>query len=144
MSSFTAPLLIMAVPQGRSGGVNLCPPGASTQRWMIIGGFTYAVGSLEQPSEVIEVPDRFIFDGATVPVLLRAITPTVHPDYIQAAALHDWMLQSGRARADCDAVFTEALQVLNMPAPWRQIMVAAVRLRSMQANILNKIRAIIK
>ena len=144
MSSFTAPLLIMAVPKRQGGGVNLRPPGAQTQSWMIVGGFTYAVGSLEQPREVVEVPDRFIFDGATVPVLLRAIIPTVHPDYIQAAALHDWMLQTGRPRAACDAVFAEALQVLNMPAPWRQIMGAAVRLRSMQINICNKIGEIIK
>jgi len=129
MSSFTSALIIMAVPNTATGLARLLPPGFQRPRWKVMEGFRYAVGSLDAPQDVIVVPHGFQFDGASVPLPFRVLVPMAHPDYIQAAALHDWMLESGRyTRARCDAVFFEALGVLGMPGLWRGIMFAAVRI----------------
>lgn len=129
MSSFTSSLIVMAVPRTATGLRRFLPPGFQRPRWEVWEGFRYAVGSLERPSEVIEVPDGFQFDGASVPLPFRMLVPMAHPDYIQAAALHDWMLESGRyTRRRCDQVFHEALGVLGMPGLWRGAMYAAVRI----------------
>jgi len=129
VSSFTSPLIIMAVPNTQRGLSRLLPPGLQRPRWELVEGFRYAVGGLQTPEQVIEVPHGFRFDGASVPLPFRAFVPMAHPDYIQAAALHDWMLESGNhSRAECDLVFWEALGVLGMPLVWRRIMFAAVRI----------------
>lgn len=129
MSSFTEPMMIMAVPSIAQGYRRFLPPGFQRPRWEVFGSFRYAVGSLAHPDEVIEVPNSFQFDGASVPLPFRMLVPMAHPDYIQAAALHDWMLESGRyTRRHCDRVFHEALGVLGMPGFWRGAMFVAVRI----------------
>jgi len=129
MSSFTEPLIVMAVPGTAMGLARLLPPGFQRPRWQVRDGFRYAVGDLQQPAQIVVVPDGFVFDGASVPLLFRALVPMAHPDYIQAAALHDWMLESGdHTRRHCDHVFHEALGVLGMPAIWRAAMFAGVRI----------------
>ncbi len=141
MSSFTESLVIMAVPGSIKGPARFLPPGFQRPRWEVWEGFRYAVGSFDAPAEVIEVPDGFQFDGASVPLPFRALVPMAHPDYIQAAALHDWMLESGRyTRRECDRVFFEALGVLGMAEPWRRIMFAAVRIGTARAALRNFIR----
>lgn len=133
MSSFTDRLVIMAVPSNAHGLRRFLPPGFQRPRWEVMEGFRYAVGSLEHPDEVIEVPDGFQFDGASVPLPFRMLVPMAHPDYIQAAALHDWMLESGLyTRRRCDQVFHEALGVLGMPGLWRGAMFGAVRLGALR------------
>lgn len=129
MSSFTAPLTVTAVPGPQEGLARLLPPGLRQPRWRVVGGFQYAVGSLDRPLEVVAVPGGFEFDGASVPLPFRFLLPMAHPDYIQAAALHDWMLESGiYPRRRCDHVFAEALTVLGLPTPWRAAMYAGVRI----------------
>ncbi|WP_224825779.1 DUF1353 domain-containing protein [Cognatishimia sp. MH4019] len=129
MSSFTQPLIVTAVQGKPSGWRRVLPPGMQRPRWKIWIGFEYAVGDLENPTEVIKVPGSFVFDGASVPLPFRMLVPMAHPDYIQAAALHDWMLESGRhSRRYCDQVFYEALGVLGIPRFWRLAMFWAVRL----------------
>ena len=129
MSSFTENIVIMAVPGARKGLARLLPPGWQRPEWELWDGFRYAVGSLETPTEVISVPKYFRFDGASVPLLLRFFVPMAHPDYIQAAALHDFLLWEGRHdRRACDRIFFEALGVLGMPLLWRLAMYAGVRI----------------
>lgn len=129
MSSFTDRLVIMAVPSKVQGLRRFLPPGFQRPSWEVMEGFRYAVSDLDNPTEIIEVPEGFIFDGASVPLPFRLLVPMAHPDYIQAAALHDWMLESGRyTRRYCDHVFHEALGVLGMPDFWRGAMFVAVRL----------------
>lgn len=137
MSSFTENMTIMAVP-GRGGGwlSAITPPGFKRPRWEVWDGFTYAVGDLDAPEEVIIVPAGFQFDGASVPLPFRMLVPMAHPNYIQAAALHDFMLESGDyTRKRCDDVFHEALGVLGMPRLWRGAMYVAVRLGALRWNI---------
>lgn len=136
MSSFTDALIIMAVPGTARGLARALPPGWQRPRWQVFRGFSYAVGSLDAPTEVIDVPAGFQFDGASVPLPFRLFVPMAHPDYIQAAALHDWMLESRRyTRTYCDAVFAEALGVLGMPKLWRTIMFAAVRIGAIRWHL---------
>ncbi len=143
MSSFTAPLTVMAVPGTAAGLGRFLPPGFQRPRWQVVGGFLYAVGSLDAPAEVIGVPDGFRFDGASVPLPFRILVPMAHPDYIQAAALHDWMLESGRyTRRHCDQVFHEALGVLGMARVWRWIMFAAVRIGAIRWHLRRFIKGL--
>tara|TARA_R110002110_G_scaffold413432_1_gene640809 strand:+ start:307 stop:744 length:438 start_codon:yes stop_codon:yes gene_type:complete len=129
MSSFTRRLAVAAVTSPKTGWAAMLPPGFQRPSWEVLGGFRYLVSSADAPSEIIRVPAGFVFDGASVPLPFRLLLPMAHPDYIQAAALHDWMLKSGRyTRRYCDAVFHEALGVLGLPEPWRAIMFAGVRI----------------
>ena len=133
MSIFTEPMMVMAVPSNAKGYRRFLPPGLQRPRWEVFGSFRYAVGSMDTPDEVIVVPDGFQFDGASVPLPFRILVPMAHPDYIQAAALHDWMLESGLyTRRRCDQVFHEALGVLGMPGLWRGAMFGAVRLGALR------------
>ncbi len=141
MSNFTRACAILAIPTPPNGWRCWLPPGWQRPRWQLIEGFRYAVGSLDAPSEMIPVPRGFIFDGASVPLPFRALVPMAHPDYIQAAALHDWMLESGRyTRRYCDRVFHEALGVLGMPGLWRGAMFAAVRIGAIRWHLRRAIR----
>lgn len=136
MSSFTNPLVVMAAPSITTGWARMLPPGFQRPRWELWEGFCYAVGDLDHPTEIITVPEGFIFDGASVPLPFRILVPMAHPDYIQAAALHDWMLESGLySRKYCDQVFHEALGVLGMPQVWRGAMFAGVRLGAIRWHI---------
>jgi hypothetical protein len=141
MSSFTQPLIVTAVQGKPRGWRRILPPGMQRPRWKIWIGFEYAVGDLDNPTEVITVPGSFVFDGASVPLPFRMLVPMAHPDYIQAAALHDWMLESGKyTRRYCDRVFHEALGVLGMPGLWRGAMFAAVRIGAIRWHARRLIR----
>ena len=141
MSSFTDRLIIIAVPNTATGLARLLPPGLQRPQWEVVDGFRYAVGSLDTPVEVIAVPDGFRFDGASVPLPFRILLPMAHPDYIQAAALHDWMLESGDySRRECDRVFHEALGVLGLPDLWRWAMFAGVRIGAIRWHLRQLIR----
>ena len=91
MSTFTRGIKMKPVQCARRGLRRLLPPGLARPAWSVAERFDYAVGSLENPSATITVPEGFRFDGASVPLLLRPLFPMAHPDYIQAAALHDWL-----------------------------------------------------
>jgi hypothetical protein len=142
MSSFTAPLTVTAVAGRPRGWRRLLPPGWQRPSWRTARAFSYAVGGLARPSAVIVVPRGFVFDGASVPLPLRAFVPAAHPDYIQAAALHDWMLADEHPRDEADRVFAEALAVLGMPAFWRGAMYAGVRLGAAWAWLRGELRDI--
>ncbi len=143
MSSFTAPLIAQAVQTLPKGWRRFLPPSFHTPKWEVIGGFFYAVGSLENTSEVIWVPADFEFDGASVTWPFRLLVPMAHPNYMQATALHDFMLGCGRYSRDyCDRVFYEALGVLGMPDPWRKIMFAAVKLRTFRRKLEQKFKEV--
>lgn len=130
MSSFTDNIVVMAVPLSRSGWHRWLPPGFHQPRWELWNGFTYAVGDLGAPQYTVSVPKKFQFDGASVPLLFRMLVPMAHPNYIQAAALHDYMLGYVElyGRRTCDLVFYEALGVLGMPLFWRFCLYSAVRI----------------
>lgn len=129
MSSFTVPLIVEAVPVKPSGLKRLLPPGLQRPRWEVLTGFSYAVGSLEAPTETIRVQSGFAFDGASVPFVFRLLVPMAHPNYMQAAALHDWMIErTDYRRSYIDRVFLESLKVLGMPRLWRILMYIGARI----------------
>ncbi|MCF6432649.1 DUF1353 domain-containing protein [Leisingera sp. MMG026] len=136
MSSFTRPLKIVPVPEKPTGWRKLLPPGWHTPAWEVAERFEYAVGSLDQPAEVITVLEGFRFDGASVPLLLRLFVPMAHPNYVQATALHDWMLEHQTcSRWHCDRNFREALGVLGMPALWRILLHRAVNTATIRWHV---------
>lgn len=138
MSSFTKRLTVIAVQGNALGWKRFLPPGFQRPRWMVAVGFDYAIGDMDAPDEMISVPAKFVFDGASVPLPFRILVPMAHPDYIQAAALHDWMLENGLyTRRYCDQVFYEALGVLGMPTIWRGAMFAGVRLGAIRWHLRN-------
>ncbi len=142
MSSFTKSMTIVAVPRPVVGFWNgILPPSIQKPRWKVWEDFEYAVGSLNNPKEIIKVEKDFCFDGASVPWLARLLVPMAHPNYIQATALHDWMLESGaHTRSKCDSVFYEALGVLGMSRPWKTAMYYAVRIASARVYALKLIK----
>lgn len=129
MSSFTRPVKMVPVPEKPFGWRKLLPPGWHKPTWEVAERFEYAVGRLDRPAGVITVLEGFRFDGASVPLPLRLLVPMAHPNYVQASALHDWMLEhEDCSRWHCDRVFREALEVLGMPVLWRILLHRAVNI----------------
>lgn len=140
MSSFTKPLAVRAVPKRPIGWRRILPPGWHRPTWEVAERFEYAVGSLERPTIIYSVREGFRFDGASVPLLLRVFVPMAHPNYMQATALHDWMLVHlpPVARRFTDSVFFEALGVLGMPKPWQWALYLAVCLATIRSQLRHR------
>lgn len=104
MSSFTTPLIITPLPNGKD--------------WRLINRFTYHIGS-KSSHRFVNVPRGFYTDFASVPRMFFFL-----PDwatYNKSSVLHDWMYQThtitGRkgklpiARREADKIFLEAMLV---------------------------------
>ncbi|KKL66348.1 hypothetical protein LCGC14_2145860, partial [marine sediment metagenome] len=91
MSSFTKPLTVTKI------GARL---------WLVERAFEYRVGS-EDSTEVVEVPQGFTTDFASVP---RVVWWLIPPDgqYTQAAVVHDFLYFSQTTtRIEADRIFLE-------------------------------------
>lgn len=117
MSSFTAPLDLRAMPDGR---VALLRP---------LAWYT------DDPKHRVTVPLGFLTDGSSIP---RPFWPIVgHPlssTVVRSGALHDWLYHSHRwdntrtiSRAAADREFRVALQIDGTGPARRWVMWAAVR-----------------
>lgn len=84
----------------------------------------------------VTVPAGYLTDGASVPRLLWSLIPP-WGQYGQAAVVHDLLCEYLRVmtdagelvaitRAECDTLFLEAMQVLQVPQPRRGAMHAGV------------------
>lgn len=113
MSSFTAPLVLEALPSSRSG----------RGEFLVYKSFTYEIGSLGS-GDVVTVPEGFRTDLCSVPFFARAFLP-IAGKAAKPALLHDWLVWCGDARAH--AVFDEALRVAEVRSYKRILLVAAVR-----------------
>lgn len=137
---FTNPLQLRAVRRVYRGIWKYLPPGLRTPIWEISAPFYYYTDHHR-----ITVPIGFRFDGTSVPLVLRAFFPRAHPDYMQAAALHDylythcgntnpnvpWMESTEYqflSRRQVDLIFYNGLKILGMSRLWAWPMYAAVRL----------------
>ena len=122
MSSFTTPLQVEFV---------------AARRWRLTSPFIYHFGSYPAPDALVfTVPAGFETDLASIPALLRGIFP---PDgaYTKAAVLHDYLYKNWRvelyedapqwSRHFADAMFYEAMGVLNVPQWQRIALYLAVR-----------------
>lgn len=94
--------------------------------WRVCNTFRYYVGELGS-QEWVDVEKGFLTNGADIPRILWTILPR-HGEYDQAVALHDWLCEKPElttpkgvrviSRAEVDAIFYEALQVLKV-ASWK-------------------------
>ena len=105
------------------------PPGWLDPEWALAHPMRYCVNS-EDSEECYEVPEGFVFDGASVPWPLTLIVPRTHSGYIGAAALHDYLYQCRHEtvpRNRADAIFREAMLVLGLNWVWAGLIWRAVR-----------------
>jgi len=116
MSSFTKPLILKFLDERHD-----------LFRFELHESFEYHVGSEESP-DVIYVPAGFRTDFASVPRIFWRIVPPVGL-YGKAAVIHDYLYATkSRTRAEADAIFLEAMEVLGVPKFQREVMYRAVRI----------------
>jgi len=124
-STFTTPLEIEYI-DGRN--------------WKITQEFDYYMdGNPEHMTTIelrtaatIQVPAGFVTDFASVPKLFWNILPPTGA-YGKAAVIHDYLYRTGGlagkyTKADCDAIFYDAMGVLGVPNWKRWVMYVAVSL----------------
>ena len=84
--------------------------------------FKYRVGSLTDPVDTIEVPVGFHTDYATIPFFMRSYF-SPRDRWAKAAVVHDFLYSKGSgrdySRKDCDDIFFEGMEVLNVPS-WKK------------------------
>lgn len=106
--------------------------------WRLEQPLVYEVGELGS-GRVIVAEAGFETDGASVPRWLWSLLPT-WGTYSRAAVIHDRLLRwwgegkphpEGLSRADCDAVFWEAMGVCGVGPVTRLVLYAGVRFRSL-------------
>jgi len=103
MSSFTTPLVVSPLPDGR--------------HWRLVLKFGYDVGR-KGSNDRITVPAGFITDFASSPPPIWWLIPS-WGKYGKAAVIHDYLYQHRtRTRKEADNILREAMLVLNV-APWR-------------------------
>ncbi|MBA7657304.1 hypothetical protein ES703_65241 [subsurface metagenome] len=103
MSSFTTPLIVSPLPDGR--------------KWRLIAQFGYDVGK-KGSGDRITVPVGFITDFASSPFIVWSFIPK-WGKYGKAAIVHDYLYQTKqRTRKEADDIFREAMGVLGV-ASWR-------------------------
>lgn len=117
MSSFTSPAILEILD-------NLS--------FRVVQPFEFYVGESEATATArYSVPMGFVTDLASIPRVLWALLPP-HGRYAKAAILHDYLLtkvQVGELpRPTADAIFYEAMLVLNVPIWQAWLMYQAVAL----------------
>lgn len=121
MSSFTTPLIVEVEDDGIHSNIHEV--------------FTYALGALGSKI-TITVPVGYRTDFASTPWWIRWLLPA-HGKYGKAAVIHDYLCTYRQVmvdgvgvmitRAQADAIFLEAMGVLNVPAWQKYTMYTAVR-----------------
>ena len=96
MSSFTSPLIVTPMPDGR--------------KWKLVKPFSYHVGS-KHSRHIISVPKGFVTDFASVPQFLWSWLP-FWGKFGKAAVIHDFIYQTHcKTRREADDIFLEAMLV---------------------------------
>lgn len=101
MSSFTSPLVVSPLPDGKN--------------WRLVKKFTYRVGS-RYSRRFINVPAGFLTDWASVPKFLFWLLPW-WAKFSKPFPLHDWLYKTksimGKpiTRKEADDIFLEAMLV---------------------------------
>ena len=94
MSSFTSPLVVSPMPDGRT--------------WKLHRSFTYHISS-KRSKDKITVPSGFITDFASIPWFLWTFLP-YWGKYGKAAVIHDRLYQTHQfSRRMSDLIFYEAM-----------------------------------
>lgn len=106
MSSFTKPLVYEKIDRVSDLGLPIYR----------VGPFQYRFGNYDAPLWVIDIPDGFETDFATIPKFLHRWFKPDGP-WVKAAVLHDYLWWLARTWADyqvADTVFLEAMEVLGV------------------------------
>lgn len=112
MSSFTSPLVVSPLPDGRN--------------WRLVKLFTYHLGS-KYSKKYIRVPASFITDFASSPFFLWSWLPPFGK-YTKATVLHDYLYRvKSRTRKQADLIFYEAMLVAGTPTWKARLMYYGVR-----------------
>ena len=113
MSSFTSPLIVTIMPDGRKG--------------KLFRQFTYHIGT-KYSKDRVTVPVGFVSDFASSPFFVWSLIPP-WGRYSKAAVLHDYCYSINlHSRKWSDDLFLEAMLVLEVPR-WKALLLYwAVRL----------------
>ena len=112
MSSFTTPLIVSPMPDGRT--------------WKLQRAFKYHIGS-KYNKQIISVPAGFLTDFASVPWLFWTFIPS-WGRYGKAAVVHDRLYHTKQySRRMSDLIFYEAMLVSGTPKWKAKAMYLAVR-----------------
>lgn len=123
MSSFTDPLAVEQLPNGRE--------------WRLLRGFVYFTDCVRGISESMEtrcctrinVDEGFITDFASIPRIFWSVIGHPAGKYAQAAVLHDYMYKTGEfSRSRADFIFRESMQVLGVSRFKTWVLWAGVRI----------------
>ena len=115
-------------------------------KWRVLEPFEYCAGAANSDVKVI-VPIGFTTDFASIPRGLWNLFPPVGGKYDKAAVLHDWLYQNpvlfnysysytdpalgpdsiDLNRKECDAIFNEAMQVMEVGTWTRRLVWSGVR-----------------
>uniref|UniRef100_A0A6H1ZSQ1 DUF1353 domain-containing protein n=1 Tax=viral metagenome TaxID=1070528 RepID=A0A6H1ZSQ1_9ZZZZ len=112
MSSFTSPLIVTPLDDGRT--------------WKLVEPFRYHIGD-RNSENIITIPEGFVTDFASVPSIFWTLIPP-YGKWGKAAVVHDFLYQfQYRTRKEADKIFLEAMGVLKVKN-WRKYpMYLAVR-----------------
>jgi len=108
MSSFTTPLAYE--PTGKTSG-----SGFNLPLYRVTESFTYNIGDLDSPFDVVTVPVGFITDFASIPKPFNYIFRPDGP-WAKAAVIHDYLYETYPTvnKLIFDGIFYEACRVLNV------------------------------
>jgi hypothetical protein len=101
MSSFTSPLVVSPMPDGK--------------RWVLYLPFTYHMGS-KRSNRYISVPKDFLMDFASLPKLLLWLLP-YWAKFNKASVLHDYLYRVKQimgkpvTRKEADDIWLEAMLI---------------------------------
>lgn len=132
MSSFTSDLIVRVTTKQVRGRT----------LFVIERPFEYAVGSLENPTDIISVPVGYETDFVSIPGWTRAFINHAHR--AKAAVIHDRLLSeidAGEGRytvKEADRILREALGVLGANVVERNLYYRAVRIYSMMKQLLGQ------
>ena len=79
----------------------------------------------------IVVPKGFVYDGASIPIVLTSLLPKIGLKYDRASCLHDWLYAATNThnynRKECDKLFYEAMLSDKVNKNLAKLMYLAVR-----------------
>lgn len=132
MSSFTSDLIVRVTTKQVRGRTV----------FVVERQFEYAVGSLENPTDIIKVPVGYETDFVSIPGWTRMFINHTHR--AKAAVIHDRLLSeidAGEGRytvKEADRILREALGVLGANVVERNLYYRAVRIYSMMKQLLGQ------
>lgn len=130
MSSFTTDLIVRVTDRQVRGRTV----------FVIEKYFQYAVGSLENPLEIIKIERGYETDFVSIPRWARIFINNVHR--AKAAVVHDFLLseidagRSTRPAKEADRILREALKVLGAGVVERNLYYYSVRMASMWKQLM--------